>query len=547
MRIWSAKPAVVLLAFAMLLAVYSRADAVEFKASGEWNVGFAVGDGSLIRKREERNLTANDDGFGARQRFRLQLDAVASEALSGTVFFEIGDQTWGRDADDDGLAGEGGALGADGTRAIKLKNAYIDWIAPTASQDLRFRMGIQALALPNAAGGSAVLDADVAGVSASYRFNENIGLTVAWMRPLNDNFAGWTHGGNGQVSGANYLDNMDLLAVSLPMTFEGVKLTPWIMYGILGKHALHGIDGEDHFRYAGHEYVRQPEWKTREGHLSATLTNYVDELNDHGLNDAPLSDRGKPYFSMFWAGLPVVIDLWDPLRIEFDVNYGYVESMGRYDVLKRDMIRQRADSRRQGWLVKALVEYKLDWGVPGIFGWYASGDDGNMKNGSERMPSIAGKPRFTSFSGYGGLDWGAKKGMVEWHADAYSGTWGVGLQLRDVSFLEDLKHTFRVVWWGGTNSPSMVKYLESRDAWFEGGFDKPYLNDLYLTTHDSMLEFNLDNQYKIYENLTVHLDLGYVVNMVDTKTWNRGWMEPESRGTQKQDAWKAQVAFVYTF
>ncbi len=298
MRIWSAKPAVVLLAFAMLLAVYSRADAVEFKASGEWNVGFAVGDGSLIRKREGRNLTANDDRFGARQRFRLQLDAVASEALSGTVFFEIGDQTWGRDADDDGLAGEGGALGADGTRAIKLKNAYIDWIAPTASQDLRFRMGIQALALPNAAGGSAVLDADVAGISASYRFNENIGLTVAWMRPLNDNFAGWTHGGNGQVSGANYLDNMDLLAVSLPMTFEGVKLTPWIMYGILGKHALHGIDGEDHFRYSGHEYVRQPEWKTREGHLSATLTNYVDELNDHGLNDAPLSDRGKPYFSI---------------------------------------------------------------------------------------------------------------------------------------------------------------------------------------------------------------------------------------------------------
>lgn len=51
---------------------------------------------------------------------RLQLDAVASEALSGTVFFEIGAQTWGKDSKN------GGALGADGNDVVKLKNAYID-------------------------------------------------------------------------------------------------------------------------------------------------------------------------------------------------------------------------------------------------------------------------------------------------------------------------------------------------------------------------------------------------------------------------------------
>ena len=89
----------------------------------------------------------------------------------------------------------------------------------------------------------------------------------------------------------------------------------------------------------------------------------------------------------------------------------------------------------------------------------------------------------------------------------------------------------------------MVKYMESAHAWNEGGADYTP----YLTTHDSMLDINLDNQYKIYENLTVHLDLGYVVNMVDTKTGNRSWMEPESRGSEKQDAWKAQLVFVYTF
>ncbi len=81
--------------------------------------------------------------------------------------------------------------------------------------------------------------------------------------------------------------------------------------------------------------------------------------------------------------------------------------MGRYDIIKRgnpggDIVR-RESTQRQGWLAKALVEYKFEWGVPGIFGWYASGDDGNVKNGSERLPSIAGAGNFTSFIGDGNL------------------------------------------------------------------------------------------------------------------------------------------------
>ena len=154
-----------------------------------------------------------------------------------------------------------------------------------------------------------------------------------------------------------------LANVSLPMSFEGVKLTPWVMYGILGKYALNCIDREDHYQHVhGDRDYGQPEWNTSDGHLSSTLTNYLDELNDHGLNDASYRKQASRIFPC--SGPAVVIDLWDPLRIEFDINYGYVESIGHYDVLKKDMYRQRANSRRQGWLAKALVEYKLDWGVP---------------------------------------------------------------------------------------------------------------------------------------------------------------------------------------
>ena len=372
-----------------------------------------------------------------------------------------------------GNAESGGALGADG-KEVKVKNAYIDWMVPNT--DLKLRMGLQAVAMPNVAGGSAIMDGDAAAVVASYQFNDNVGLTALWMRPLNDNYTGTNAEdepyGNGYE---NYLDNMDLFALMLPLKFDGVELTPWAMYGMQGKNTRFNEGGVE----------------TADGALDVTLPGYLP-----GMNEFALGKTSKAYGSMFWAGLPVAITAFDPLNIEFDINYGYVEAMGRYDVLKRGTDLVRGNSKREGWLVKALVEYKMDWGTPGIFGWYASGDDGNVKNGSERLPSIAGAGNFTSFMGDGNLAWGTGYNFYDNNL-TYAGTWGVGLQIADVSFVEDLKHTFRVAYWGGTNSPSMVKYMGSGVAWDDttAAQDGPY-----LTTNDGLLEFNLVNSWQIYEN-----------------------------------------------
>ena len=400
------------------------------------------------------------------------------------------------------------------------------------------RMGIQALALPNMAGGSSILDADVAAVVGNYKFNENVGLTAFWARPVNDNFNAKKYGINDSKAKDNYLDNMDLFAVSLPMTFDGIEVTPWVMYGLLGRNALRGLEAPN---------VDEP-WATNDGVLGLTIPGLTPGFNYVGGN-SPLNSRStsKQYGNMFWAGLPVGITMFDPLNIEFDINYGYVEEMGRFDVMKRgdanDIV--RGSTQRQGFVVKALVEYKLDWATPGIFGWYGSGDDGNIKNGSERMPSIAGAGNFTSFVGDGNLAWGAGPGDVaDWNM-SYAGTWGIGGQLKDISFLEDLKHTLRVAYWGGTNAPSMVKYMENAYSWREGyGGDGPY-----LTTNDGLLEFNLINQWQIYENLEANLELGYVVNMMDQDTWKKdGYYNGGGNGSfDKKDAWKAQLVFAYSF
>ena len=509
------------LAAGMLLGAATGASAIDFKAKGQWLMGFAAGDGSFVshtnQKGESKKAVDQDDAFSAMQRLRLQLDAVASEALSGTVYFEIGDTTWGQNS-------SGGALGADSTSVVELKNAYIDWMVPNT--DLKFRMGIQAIAMPNVAGGSAVLDDDVAGIVASYQFNENVGLTAVWARPFNDNWDGDSSASNRWTPDGyqNYHDNVDLFALMVPLTFDGVKVTPWAMYGMIGANAWDGIDAGTIGKGNYPQYTMRPY-----PYANGVWGDNIKDIN-----------TGKAYGSAFWAGLPISVTAFDPLNIELDINYGYIESMGRYSVMQQNTGDwRRGDTKREGWLVKALVEYKLDWGTPGIFGWYSSGDDGNVKNGSERMPTLSGCGNFMSFMGDANYGWG--DGRLYDKNLTYAGTWGVGLRLHDMSFVEDLKHSFRVAYWGGTNSPAMAKYVSTSYGWDNGTVEGPY-----LTTNDGLLEFNLVNSWQIYENLEANLELGYIVNMMDKDTWDKSYIT-EKRNWSKQDAWKAQLIFAYTF
>ena len=506
-----------ILAAGLFVAGTVPASAIEFKVQGEWLMGFGVGEGNLInqiRTANGKQKADNDDKFSAMQRVRLQLDAVASENLSGTVLFELLETTWGN-------AESGGALGADG-QIVGVLNAYIDWAVPNT--DLKVRMGLQPIEMPNVAGGSSILNTDaLAAVTLNYQFNENVGATLMWGRPYNDNYTG--DGIDNRKN--NYLDNLDLIALSVPITFDGIEVTPWIMYGIIGQNV-----GRNNYDDAGN--------------LTDEYPGPTDLFAFNGVAPADLTRR-HANTSAFWAGLPFKLSFWDPLNIEVDLNYGYVESIGRYDLQNTYTgAWKRADSRREGWLAKALIEYKMDWGTPGIFGWYASGDDSNPKNGSERMPTVSPCGNFTSFFGDGNWGWSSSGALYDRNM-SYTGTWGIGLQVRDMSFLEDLTHTFRVAYWGGTNSPNMAKYANNSWGWASGQgetFTGYSDQELYLTTNDGLLEFNLVNAYQIYENLEINLELGYVVNFIDQDTWKRA---DYTSAYEKQDAWKAQLIFAYTF
>lgn len=510
------------LAAAMVMGAATCASAIDFKAKGQWQFGFNVGDATMTNKVNGHHTDTNDI-FGARQRVRLQLDAVASEALSGTVFFEIGHQRWGQGS-------SGAAMGADGLQ-VKVRQAYLDWVVPQT--DLKIRMGIQNLSLPSAAGDGNVLDnTDTAAIVASYQFNENVGATLMWARPYNDNF-----GGEQARRTTNALDNVDLFMLSVPLTFDGVEVTPWIMYGMLGKNAFNS--GYDR-NAGGYEFADPGTTALGGGYMTGEgLGNYP-----FGYVGDASKNTGKGYASMFWFGLPIKVTAFDPFNIELDINYGYVEKLGRYNVQRNDRnFLERASTKREGWLVKALVEYKMDWGTPGIFGWYASGDDKNIKNGSERMPYLYAEQKFTSMLGEDVAYTGGHTDMKL----SLDGSWGIGLQVKDLSFVEDLKHTLRVAYYGGTNDHKVLRYGYVGNRYAENlNVNAPWAmngKDLYLTDKDAILEFNVNSYYQIYENLKMGLELAYAVNMMDSDTWKH----VSDANYSRQDMWSADLTFTYSF
>ena len=497
------------LAAAMMMGVATGANAIDFKAKGQWIMDFNYGmhgnfgDSKAATNSGFKRNGNQEDEFEAMQRVRLQLDAVASEALSGTVFFEMGDQFWGKGKD-------GGALGADG-KVVELKRAYIDWMVPQT--DLKVRMGIQGLALPAfTTNASQIFDDDVAAVSLNYQFNENVGLTAFWARPYNDNYGYKYDSKTGDNQ--NYMDNMDMFAVLLPLTFDGVKVTPWVMYAAMGP----GMFKND---LAPHDTIANGLGRAQKGLVSG-FTGF---------------DKNDTYGNAFWAGVTGEVTMWDPFRIAWDVNYGSAS----YEDEKMN---------REGWLASLLLEYKLDWATPGIYGWYGSGDDSNPRNGSERMPVVSanGNNQFSNFA-FNGNPYIAREGVL---GSTMVGTWGIGARLKDMSFLEDLKHTLRVNFMGGTNAPKMAKYvgqdLGKRGVYDVNGRANAY-DPMYLTTDDYALEIGLTNTYKMYDNFTVMLDAAYVALWLDDSrsTWGKNPGRSALGGDGVYDAWNVNLSFVYSF
>lgn len=500
-----------LLAAGLMLGGATASQAVDINVSGEFMFTGTWGQqGGHKYSTSSYNSTQNHSFY---QRFRAQIDITASEALNGVVMFEVGDTVWGKSNGNSGR-GAGGGIGSDGV-SVEVKRAYIDWIPPHT--DLKIRMGLQGFATPTfVQNSSQVFDDDVAGITLNYQFTPNVATTVWWFRPYSDNNDNYTDNTN-RIAGRRF-NEMDMFGLSVPLTFDGVKITPWGMYAAIGRDAFGTGSGKD--------WTKSYQGPTAGTHQNALLPRWV------GANNMTLSSDGQG--NGWWLGLTGEITAWNPFRLAFDFNYGSVD-MGTALINGT-----KVDVERSGWYAAILAEYKLDFMTPGLAFWYGSGDDDDWKDGSGMMPNIKASSKLTSF----GQDAAGFNTQNTALATSLSGTWGIMAQLKDISFVEDLKHTFRVAYYRGTNDADGVKKFRR-----EGGAFTPWTGSqthgggayLYMTDDDSAWEINLDTSYQIYKNLSVGLELGYIRLDIDDDTWGK------ATENASEDMYKIGIGLRYTF
>ncbi len=511
------KLATLVLAAGLVFCSVTGASAIDFKAKGQWIMSFDYGQGgdgySDLNGGGNTVVgsgfgSGSPDNFNATQRVRLQLEAVASESLSGTVYFEIGNSNWGDNAG-------GAALGADRT-VIEVKQAYLDWVVPNT--DVKVRMGIQGLSLPSFTSGTQVFAQDVAGIVVSNKFNDNVALTAFWARPYNDNYSQTTT--SPKDSWSNYLDNADAFGLVLPLTFDGFTAVPWVTYMAVGQNVARG-------GAAGNAAT---------GLLSGLLPFNPSQGTVAALNRTDMYDYGN----VWHVGLTGDITMADPFRLAWDFNYGSAD-FGSSTVPLAGGARN-VELKRSGFYLSLLAEYKMDWGTPGLYGWYSSGDDDDVANGSERMPVIQNGNSDNKFSQFAsnGNPYLAREGVL---GNTLIGTWGLGVRVKDFSFVEDLKHTFRFNYFGGTNSTDMAKFAVANPGLVGANANAAFnqTGGMYLTTADSAFEFGLTSDYQIYENLKLYVDMAYLVLdfSQDKDVWNDTFTAT--------DAFNINASFVYSF
>ncbi len=477
------------------------AQAVEVKVKGEFKFTWAV-----VSKANTYGFGwdgQSEDEFYARQRTRIQVDFVVSEVLRGVYYAEIGELQWGR---------AGASLSADGVN-VETKRAYIDFNIPNT--ELMFRVGIQGLALPSYIAASPIFDDDVAGVTAIWPINDMFGVVAFWARlyDLDSN--------SGNNSSPDF-DEWDMWGLILPIQGDGWEIQPWAALTSVGNDVIERLN-------TGAE-------------TNGLLSPAHAAVFSYGLQNSALYQNiinDQSYYIAWWLGAGLEVDMFDPFVFMLEGAYGSLEA-------DNDI------ARRRGGYVAAEIDYKLDFATLGLMGWWASGEDGSWSNGSEQMPFVSSIWGPTSF----GFDGSSLLSTGAFVSNSVTGKWGLGFLVKDLTFIEDLTHQFRVFYVAGTNDPasrSIAGLLPNTVLGWKGNFalnlppltypangnfPGPGIPNIELTTEDYMWEVNFDHEYKIYENLAAILELGFY----HVEYGNDFYVHD---GTV--DSWKAALGLQYKF
>jgi hypothetical protein len=471
--------ALAILAIAFVIGSVAPSFAVEMQARGSWRAAASWYDFD-----GENSDLDNGETFRARQRARVWFDFIANENLKAVLGLEIGDVTWGNGA---------GKLGTDDDTAIEVKHAYIDFNVPNTQVNIK--AGLQGIYIPGNLG-SPILDDDAAALMVSAPVNDMVSVAAGWIRSYdldddtkgiynygkdNDDDTDTEYGWEGHTSG----DEVDTLALLVPVNADGFSVTPYFLYTMIGKNAIAYEDDGD------------------EAYLTTVNTLLGLQLaDDFDFNDAlgNISDDA----TMWHAGFSAQIDMFDPIVVLMDAAYGSLALEGTTN-----------DIDVRGYFFDLAVDYKMDFMTPELFFYYTSGADDD-KDEISVFPSISADLTFSTF-----LMDGAALGECELYNSDPSDLpmWAIGLKLKDINLVEDLSHTFTIYYAQGTSD---------KDGWY----GKTFAED------DSLVEVNFDTKYQIYDELAAYVELGYI---------NFDWDKSADHESSTEDAYKAALGIKYDF
>ena len=424
--------------------------------------------------------TQTEDRTTIWQRLRLRTDFVANESLKFRFGMRVDDETWG----------SGYLTAANPQVAIQPYLAYLQFKWP--GTDIEMTAGYQPFSVPHTAVfyDSIVLAADDGDQSSAALFvkmpliADTLTLEAAYGRLLDANR---TY----QPTTTQTGDAFDVYRLALPVTVEGFDAVPWGLAGVYGKDADPDGSFNTGLRSAG-SYLEP--------------TGYKDNQNP-----------------MWWTGLALSVTALDPIKLYFDGIYGNAAGS------------DRSRNRRAGYFFDAGLTYTgLDWATPGLFGWFASGEDSSLSNGSERLPVITPK-------------WGPGTSFLfdcdqEFANNAMgidpTGTWGASVAIRDIAIFEALKSRLTLAAMAGRNSPAGLRKALAAT----GGPGEYVAMGRNLAQGELLLGVNFDHSYAVTEELSLTLQTGFASPQgLKTSIWGHRMTN------QATDAWMASLGCVYTF
>jgi len=434
--------------------------------------------------------TSREEAFNIWERFRLRSDFVANEAVKFRLGLRV-QNTWGT-----------GTLTAANPQAqVQVYQAYLQFKYP--GSDVEITAGLQDFSLP---GNAFFCDSVVFGGTRAAALTINAPIVedvfsvvtgFSRMIDVNQTFD--------QANQGHQADELDLYFLVLPITVDGFKATPWGALAVVGRDTNLGIG-----TYG---------W-------SNTLMENVLAPGTGTINNGWRNKQNAYY----WVGSTFEVTALDPVRFYADVIYG------------AGAMADRQANKRQGWFLDFGAEYTgLDMVTPQVFAWWASGEDGSTRNGSERMPTVV-------------PNWGPGNNFLFDSSQEFTldsnlgvnpvGAWGLGASLNNISFIEKLTHRLTFIYMRGTNSPTAIRDDNLRVGGAQN--NNYFIMGRDLSYNESLISVSFDNTYQIYENLAFLVEAGWAHGNFQKSIW-RTANGTNSLYNKRQDVVKVAFGLTYKF